>query len=288
MPTLASSLAIGGLSLPVGSTAGLPRSPAEQFGEIFLVFAGLGTLVGIVVIGYTMYNALKYRDGNGRETEEYSGVVRPSLGELPTSSGGGKKLFVSFGISAVIVVSLILWTYSALLYVDNGEPAEREDALEIDVVGQQFSWIFVYPNGHESTTLRVPKDRPVRLNVTSEDVMHNIGIPAFNAKTDAIPGQTTTTWFVPDRTGTFEASCYELCGSGHSVMTSDVIVMDRDEYREWYEGTTEENGTATDGDNGTAAAGDDADAENGTDSDGERNAIPVTDLIEARAAEVGA
>jgi cytochrome c oxidase subunit 2 len=78
------------------------------------------------------------------------------------------------------------------------------------------------------------------LNVTSGDVMHNIGIPAFNAKTDAIPGQTTTTWFVPDETGTFQAACYELCGSGHSIMTSDVVVVESAEYQEWYDETTDE------------------------------------------------
>ncbi len=260
----------------VGHAGSVGRTPANVFDEIYLVFLGLGTLVGIVVIGYTLYNAVKYRDGSdhaesdGKKTE----VVRPSLGEIPESAGGGRKLFVSFFFSAVIVVSLILWTYSALLYVDAGAEAATEGGdneggidglnedgvLVIDVVGQQFSWIFEYPNGYESTTLQVPRGVAVKLNVTSGDVMHNIGIPAFNAKTDAIPGQTTSTWFVPDETGTFQAACYELCGSGHSLMTSDVVVVEPTEYQEWYnetmaeesgetdneadESTTEQNGTA--------------------------------------------
>lgn len=210
------------------------RTPAEVFTEIYLVFLALGTLVGVVVISYTLYNAIKYRRGTGdRPTAE---VSKPTLGELPTGSGGGRKLFVSFGISAVIVLSLIAWTYSSLLYVDAGP--DEDESLEVDVIGRQFQWQFVYPNGFQSSTLRVPDGQPVRLNVTSADVMHNIGIPEFHTKIDAIPGQTTTTWFVPNGTGTYEAVCYELCGIGHSNMRSDVVVMEPEQYQRWYNQTT--------------------------------------------------
>jgi len=233
--------------LPVAQSGSASRTPAELFGNIFLVFTILGTLVGVVVIGYTLYNAYIYRqDGDDGEDEaaDSKKVVRPTLGELPTGSGGGRKLFVSFGISAVIVLSLIVWTYSALLFVEDVPEDRAEDAMEIDVVGQQFSWEFTYPNGHKSFELRVPKGRTVKLNVTSSDVWHNIGIPAFKAKADAIPGQTTSAWFTPDRTGQFEAICYELCGSGHSQMRADVIVMEQDEFRDWYESTTNESSNA--------------------------------------------
>lgn len=226
----------------VGHAGGVSRTPVDVFSSIYTVFLALGTIVGVVVIGYTLYNAVKYRRGNREGTESKADVVRPELGELPRGSGGGRKLFVSFGISAVIVISLIIWTYSALLYVDSGP--DEGDELEVDVVGQRFSWTFVYPNGHQTTQLRVPKDRPVELNVTSTDVFHNIGIPEFNAKTDAIPGQTTTTWFVPDQLGTYEAVCYELCGSGHSVMRSDVIVMQSDAYQSWYANTSTQQASA--------------------------------------------
>ena len=221
----------------VAHAGGVSQTPADLFDNIYTVFLVLGTLVGVVVIGYTLYNAVTYRQrGDGADDAKTAEVARPQLGELPRGSGGGRKLFVSFGISAVIVLSLVVWTYSALLYVEDGPPEGEE--LEIDVIGQRFSWTFVYPNGHRTTQLRVPQDRPVELNVTSSDVFHNIGIPAFNAKTDAIPGQTTTAWFVPDRRGTFEAICYELCGSGHSVMRSDVIVLCPAAYEEWYANTT--------------------------------------------------
>ena len=211
----------------------VPRgSRAFVFDRIFLVFLALGTLVGVVVIGYMLYNAYKYRDRDGRGDED---VERPSVGELPTGSGGGKKLFTSFALSTVIVISLVAWTYGALLYVED-EPSP-EEALVVEVEGYQFGWEFVYPNGHSSSTLRVPADREVLLRVTSRDVFHNFGVPGLKVKSDAIPGQETTTWFVEDDTGTYTAQCYELCGAGHSYMTADVVVMEPDEYDEWYAGT---------------------------------------------------
>ncbi len=92
------------------------QTRVDVFEMIFLVFLGLGTLVGAVVIAYTLYNAYKYRD----EGETSDGDDVPTLGELPTGGKGGKKLFVSFGLSAIIVISLIIWTYGWLLYVEDG------------------------------------------------------------------------------------------------------------------------------------------------------------------------
>lgn len=220
--------------------APLPHTPGGEWGTqsqlfelIFSVFLVLGTIVGVVVITYTLYNAYKYRDRG-----EASGEVdRPVLGELPTGEGGGRKLFLSFFISAIIVISLIVWTYGALLYVETG-PAEQgtEENLDVDVVGFQFGWTFEYPNGYEANNeLRVPVDHVVTLTVTADDVWHNFGIPELNVKADAIPGQTTETWFIAEETGEYEAWCFELCGVGHSDMVADVIVMEPEEFEEWYE-----------------------------------------------------
>jgi cytochrome c oxidase subunit 2 len=223
------------------------RSPADVFDSLFLVFMALGTIVGIIVISYTVYNAIKYRSEDGdreggydiSEPEEDDDVARPQLGEIPTGAGkgGGKKLFMSFGLSAIIVLGLIIYGYSLLLFVE-GEPQNHEDAIEIDVEGYQFGWDYTYPNGETTSTLRVPAGEVVKLNVTSRDVMHNYRIQELGASTDAIPGQTTETWIHPDEdmAGTeYKAKCLELCGAGHSNMIGDVIVMDPGEYNEWYD-----------------------------------------------------
>ncbi|MGM0591007.1 MAG: cytochrome c oxidase subunit II [Halobacteriota archaeon] len=209
------------------------------FQRIFEVFLLLGTLVGVVVISYMLYNAYKYRDGGGHVDD---GIDRPILGEIPTGGGGGKKLFTSFLLSTIIVISLVAWTYGTLLFVEEGPPP-GEDSITVDVEGYQFGWRFTYPNGHTEDTagggaLRVPEDTAVRLNVTSADVFHNFGIPAQKVKSDAIPGEATRTWFIAEETGTYTAQCYELCGAGHSYMTADVVVMEPEAYDEWYANTS--------------------------------------------------
>jgi len=218
------------------------RTTQDVFSSIFEVFLVLGTAVGVVVVAYTLYHALKYRET--AEDPYAEKVTRPRMGELPTGGKGGRKVFYSFGISAVIVISLIGWTFLQLSYIENGPDIEGEEDIEVTVEGYRFGWTFIYPNGYEASTLRVPQDRIVRLDVTSRDVFHNFGIPDLRVKTDAVPGQTTSAWFTAEETGTYEAKCYELCGSGHSMMTADVVVMEQDDYREWYNGTQNETAEA--------------------------------------------
>ena len=207
-------------------TTPLQQTRVDVFEEIFLVFLGLGTLVGVVVVAYTMYNAYKYRDA-GEETKP--DVERPVLGELPTGGQGGKKLFLSFGLSAIIVVSLIVWTYGMLLYVEDG-PNPDEDAIEIDVQGQIFNWGFDYVDSDASTRhdLVVPADTTVHLNVTSTDVWHTFGISQERVKADAKPGEYSETWFIAEDLGVYDdvIECFELCGEGHSGMTGHLIVVE--------------------------------------------------------------
>ncbi len=217
------------------------QSRAEIFQSIFTVFLALGTLVGVVVIGYTLYNAYRNR-AEGVERDAEDGLDDPAgaaasenrarVGDLPSGGGGGRKLFLSFAISAIIVVGLIIWTYSALLYVE-GQP-NTADAEQINVTGEDFTWQFEYENGVTTVNeLRVPANERVVLRATSGDVWHTFGIPEKHVKTDAIPGQTSTTWFDTGETGEYRAECFELCGTGHSGMTADVIVMEPDAYERW-------------------------------------------------------
>ncbi len=107
----------GGGIIPTGSRV-------DVFQTIYGAFLVLGTLVGVVVIGYMLWKAYAYRSGSERSAK--ADVERPVLGELPSGGGGGRKLALSFGLSTVIVVSLIIWTYGTLLYVENSQAAEPE------------------------------------------------------------------------------------------------------------------------------------------------------------------
>ncbi|MFP4187923.1 MAG: cytochrome c oxidase subunit II [Halobacteriales archaeon] len=208
---------------------------SEIFGQLFSAFLVVGALVGLVVIAYTLQKAYKNRSEDGETKSD-----TPEMGEIPPLEGGGKgrKLFLSFGASAVIVITLVGWTYFAgFIPMEQAPPEQQvEDQLDVTVVGFQFGWKYEYENGKETSgSLRVPNDTVVNMEVTSEDVMHNYGIPHFDRRADAIPGQTTTMWIYPQETGTYTAKCYELCGSGHSQMSDQVEVMPKDEFEEWYE-----------------------------------------------------
>ncbi|MXV62178.1 cytochrome c oxidase subunit II [Natronorubrum sp. JWXQ-INN-674] len=209
------------------------RTRVDVFESIFLVFLGLGTLVGIVVIAYTMYNAYKYRDNGDAKDDD----TLPTVGELPTGGKGGKKLFLSFGISAVIVISLVVWTYGMLLYVENPEDDFEEEPIDVEVVGDSFAWHFEYENGvQQSGTMNVPADHPVAIEVTAGDVWHSFGVTDLRVKADAIPGEYDETWFIAEEAGEqHEIECFELCGDLHSDMTGTVEVndMDGDEFEQW-------------------------------------------------------
>lgn len=217
------------------------RGQADVFDSIFLVFLILGTLVGIIVVAYMMYNAYQYREGATLESD----FEAPTVGELPTGGAGGKKLFLSFAISAIIVISLVAWTYMALLYVEQGATQDIETEYDIEIVGEQFSWTAIYPNGETDTTfdpdpdrgsIAIPEDTMVGLTVSAQDddVWHTFGVTELRIKVDAIPGQESQSWLLVEEQGTYTIECFELCGAGHSDMQGALQVIDADEWEEQY------------------------------------------------------
>ena len=212
-----------------------------MFEEIFLVFLILGTLVGGVVVAYMLWNAYQYREGATPEEE----FEAPTLGELPTGGSGGKKLFVSFAISAIIVVSLVAWTYTALLYVEEGAQEDVETEYDLEIEALQFGWSVEYPNGETDFTadldpdegaIAIPEDTMVGLTVTSADVWHTFGVTELRIKIDALPGQEAESWILVESPHEehYGIECFELCGAGHSGMHGTLTVMDREEWEAQY------------------------------------------------------
>jgi cytochrome c oxidase subunit 2 len=107
------------------------------------------------------------------------------------------------------------------------------NAITIDVVGRKWSWSFDYAQGFSNDTLVVPVHQPVRLRVTSTDVLHSFFIPAFRAKADVIPGRYHSLWFEATRTGVFPVLCTQYCGTNHSYMWSAVKVLEQEEFDKW-------------------------------------------------------
>jgi cytochrome c oxidase subunit 2 len=114
--------------------------------------------------------------------------------------------------------------------------------LRVNVTAQQFAWQFEYANGPAEgttvTTLRLPLDRTVELSMRSKDVIHSFWVPEFGQKMDVLPWvdefpHPTKLPITPTKVGTFPIICTELCGLGHSLMRSRVVVMRAGEFDRW-------------------------------------------------------
>jgi cytochrome c oxidase subunit 2 len=109
-----------------------------------------------------------------------------------------------------------------------------KDAMDVFVQGKKWMWKFAYPGGPNAMdSLRVPVGRPVRLLITSRDVIHSFFVPALRVKMDAVPGRYTQTWFTATKVGRYEIFCAEYCGMGHSAMLGELIVMPAAEWDTW-------------------------------------------------------
>jgi cytochrome c oxidase subunit II len=108
------------------------------------------------------------------------------------------------------------------------------DAMDVYVMGKQWMWKFSYPEGPNGVNvLHVPANRPVRLLLTSRDVIHSFYVPAFRVKMDAIPGRYTQLWFEATKPGTYQILCTEYCGLSHSKMLGEVVVLSAEDWDEW-------------------------------------------------------
>lgn len=196
-------------------------SSAEVFSQLFFLFTVLGTLVGAVVIGYMIYLIWRYRASRAQ------GSSQPHARE-------GRELLLSMALSTLVVVSLISLSVDRLEYLNTLPPPG--EAFNVQVIGFQFGWRFIYPNGFSSIgNLTLPAGRPIVLNVTSQDVYHKFAIIEFgSAAIDAIPGQVNRIWFVANQTGVYHVQCFELCGVGHALMKAVVTVVDGAAFDRWY------------------------------------------------------
>jgi cytochrome c oxidase subunit 2 len=109
-----------------------------------------------------------------------------------------------------------------------------KDALDIHVVAKQWMWRIQHPSGaREINELHVPKDTDIRLVMTSQDVIHDMYLPALRLKQDILPDRYTYLWFKPNRTGTFHFTCAEFCGTDHSVMSGRLVITSPQDYARW-------------------------------------------------------
>jgi cytochrome c oxidase subunit II len=197
-----------------------PVQASPEAGELDWLFFGLVlvTLFFLIVVFVPLlYFAVKYRRG--------------SKADRSNPSSGSNLLETGWTLLPTLI-GLGLFGWGAILYFKQQNPPA--DAMEIQVVGKQWMWKFQHPEGaREINELHIPTGRPVVLNMTSEDVIHDVFIPAFRVKQDVLPGKYTTEWFTPNRPGIYHLFCAEYCGTLHADMGGRVIVMEPASYERW-------------------------------------------------------
>ncbi len=153
----------------------------------------------------------------------------------PTNIESNHKLEIIWTVIPTILV-LVMFYYGWTGY----HPMRTipKDAIPIKVYAQMWKWSFEYENGKLSDTLFVPKDKPVKLDMVSRDVLHSFYIPAFRIKEDVVPGRDNQLWFIGQEEGEYNIFCAEYCGDRHSYMIGKVSVLPETDYTRWYNDTT--------------------------------------------------
>jgi cytochrome c oxidase subunit 2 len=190
-----------------------------------LVLSGLVALVlALLVIGF----AVRYRAGSRADR---SGANRQHRALEYAWTAGPLLLFCA----------IYAWAAYDYAQVFRSPP----DAMPVFVVAKQWMWKLEHTNGRrEIGELHLPLGRPVRLVMTSQDVIHSFFVPAFRVKQDVVPGRYTMLAFTPTQLGRFHLFCAEYCGTEHSLMRGEVVVMPPAEFARWLQEGALEPGIA--------------------------------------------
>lgn len=220
--------------MEIGGVQLFPRQGSTYAGNVDLLFLYLNLLtLFFVVLVATLITVFAIRYRRRREDEVGEQIV------------GSTKLELSWMV-ALVPLAMIAFFWGAQLYLRIS--TTPEDATEIFVIGKQWMWKFVHENGQEEiNTLHVPVGQPIKLIMTSQDVIHSFYVPAFRTKADVLPGRYSETWFEATRTGTYHLFCAEYCGTNHALMIGSIIVQDPAQYQQWLSGGGAEAAGGTQG-----------------------------------------
>jgi cytochrome c oxidase subunit 2 len=199
----------------------LPESASEEFDRIQAIF-WFATVISIVIFSLVtavvVFSVWKWRvplddDRDGPPIHGHTGLE-----------------ILWTAVPAVLVTAIGI--VSAVVLARNGDAGERP--LEVQAIGQQFAWKFVYTDQDVQTgELVLPVGRAAHFTMTAVDVIHSFWVPNFGQKMDAVPGIETEIVVTPTRTGNFTVVCTELCGLGHATMRARARVVSEAEFEAW-------------------------------------------------------
>lgn len=190
---------------------------ATRTDDLFFLLLGLSVVVlAVVFIPMTVF-LFKYRRGK---------IANRRLPQWNTT-----KIEIAWTVIPLFI-TLGLFGWGANVYFFEEVPPR--DTMEINIVGKQWMWKIQHQEGNsEINELHLPVDRPVKLTMASEDVIHSFFIPAFRIKQDVVPGRFTTEWFQPTHVGQYRFYCSEYCGANHAEMQGIVYVMSQTAFQNW-------------------------------------------------------
>jgi cytochrome c oxidase subunit 2 len=201
----------------------LPEAASTESGRIHFVYwftTGIAIAVFSTVVAVLAYSVIHFR---ARPDDDSDG---------PPTHGHTTLEIVWTAIPTALVTAISI--VSAVVLAQNSHAGS--DPLVVKVKAQQFAWAFTYPNGKSYGFLTLPKDRHVKFEITSNDVIHSFWVPEFSQKQDAVPGQTTSIVVTPRHLGRYPVVCTQLCGLGHALMRSHVDVVTPAKYAAFAKG----------------------------------------------------
>src|SRR3954452_23191808 len=204
---------------------------AGRVDNLYFFLLAVSIFFSLLIAGLIVVYAIKYRR---RHPDSVGEVFR-----------GGIVLEITWTVIPFLI-AMVIFVWGASIFFAMSRPPD--ETLNIYVVGKQWMWKFQHLDGQrEINELHVPVGRPVKLIMASEDVIHDVFIPAFRIKADVVPGRYTNIWFQPTTPGRYYLFCAEYCGTRHSGMTGEVIAMEPSEYQAWLSGGVSEGSLASAG-----------------------------------------
>ena len=205
---------------------------AAAIDTIFYALVALSTVITLIVVGLVIGFSFRYRKGS-----------HAKRGPLPALLQGEFEIGWT---SATVFLFLFIFWWAAASQLSALTP--QKNALEIHVVAKQWLWKVQQPSGvREIDEIHVPVGKPILLSMTSEDVIHSLFLPALRLKQDVLPGRYTYLSFTADKTGTFNLTCAEFCGTSHSRMGGSIVVLSQAAYARWVSAQPQTTGLAHEG-----------------------------------------
>ena len=194
-------------------------SASTSAGPFDTLFVAMLVLTGVVALGVVIamvYFCVHFRHG----AVATRGVVTRKLG-----------IEIAWTVIPLLLF-IVIFVWAAFDFMNLYDPPK--DAMPVYVVAKQWMWKLQQPGGRrEINELHVPEGQPVRLIMTSQDVIHSFYVPAFRLKQDVLPGRYTSLWFKATKVGEYHLFCAEYCGSEHSQMIGRIVVMPQADYTRW-------------------------------------------------------